>query len=202
MARSLWLQGVGSFMQGDHAKADALLTESLALSKEVGDKRGIADALVILAYTAFYQGGPDRMRELLDEALELHRAVGDRRGIALGLYGQGWLAIGQGDYVTAHHRHRESLAILLELGHQWFSILCIEGLAFSASQQAHFVLAARLWGIASALREAIGAPIPPLLELMYERVITNVRSQLGQEAYTLAWTEGRKMQPDEIYKLL
>src|SRR5205085_6171894 len=102
MARSLWLQALGSFMQGGHTKAHPLLTESPALSKELQDKRGTADALAILAYIAFHQGEPGRMRDLPDEALALRRAVGDRRGFALSLATS---AVCPGREIVGHGKH-------------------------------------------------------------------------------------------------
>lgn len=198
IARSLWLLAIGSFSLGDFAQAHALLTESYAISKELGDRRGMADALVIQAYVVFQQREQDKMHVLLEESMALHQAVGDRRGIALGLYGQGWLALHYGDYATARSYYRESLTILMELGHQWFSILCIEGLAYTASLQAQFSAAARLWGATKALREAIGAPASPTLTFIYERAISNVRNQLGEEQFATAWLEGQAMTSAQI----
>lgn len=193
IARSLWLLALGSFSQGDPTKAYSLLTESLALSRELDDKRGIADALVILGYVAFHQGEHARMRSLLEEALALHKAVGDRRGIALGLYGQGWLTLSQGDYVAARGLYEQSLAVLRELGHQWFIALCLEGLACAASAQTQLRWATRLWGAAEALRETLGAPVAPILSLMYEHIVVGVRAQLGEKVFAAAWAEGRAM---------
>jgi predicted ATPase/transcriptional regulator with XRE-family HTH domain len=201
IARSLWLLAIGSFSQGDATKALTLLTESHIISKELDDKRGIADALVIMAYIAFLQGEFGRMHSLLEEALTLHSSVGDRRGIALGLYGQGWLALSQSQYGTAYSRFQESLSILVALGHQWFTILCIEGLAYTASLTAPPTQAVRLWGAANALREMIRAPAPPFLGLMYERMVAKLQSQLADEAFETAWAEGRDMKPAHLLEI-
>jgi tetratricopeptide (TPR) repeat protein len=184
---------VGSLSQGDTPKAHALLLESQALSKELDDKRGIADTLVILAYIAFWRGEHERMRALLEEALTLHKAVGDRRGMALGLYGQGWLALSQGEYTLARSQFEESLTILMSLGHQWFAILCLEGLAATASAQGHLLHAARVWGAAAALRQRLRASAPPVLERTYERMVVKVRTQLGEEAFDTVWAQGQAM---------
>jgi hypothetical protein len=53
--------------------------------------------------------------------------------------------------------------------------------------------AAKLWGEAESLREAISAPIPPLERATYERSVSAIRSQLGEEKFTSAWAEGRSM---------
>jgi len=191
IARALWLLALRRYFQGEPTEAYALLTESLALAKELDDKGCMADALVVMAYITFFRGDHDAMQKLLDEAFALYRAVGDRRGRALCLYGQGWLALSRGNYAAAHACYEESLSILVELGHQWFSALCIEGLAYAASLQAQWVRSARLWSMAHALRERIGVAVPSILTVMYDRAIVQVRTQLGESDFTIAWAEGR-----------
>jgi len=53
--------------------------------------------------------------------------------------------------------------------------------------------AAQLWGTAEALRTTMGAPMPPVCRADYERVLATVRTQLGEQAFAVAWTQGRTM---------
>jgi hypothetical protein len=53
------------------------------------------------------------------------------------------------------------------------------------------VWAARLWGTAQALREAMGTSIPPVYRLGHERAVVKARAQGGNEAFARAWAEGR-----------
>jgi DNA-binding NarL/FixJ family response regulator len=53
--------------------------------------------------------------------------------------------------------------------------------------------AARLWGAAEAMREATGAPIPPVERADYERALASARAQLGEKTFAAAWEEGRTM---------
>ena len=69
-----------------------------------------------------------------------------------------------------------------------------QSLATSANSA---VWAAKLWGAAEALREAIGAPIPPLERPTYECAVTAIRTQLGEETFAAAWALGRSMTPDQ-----
>jgi len=61
-----------------------------------------------------------------------------------------------------------------------------------ASQGEH-EWAARLWGAAEALREAIGAPMPPVYRATYEQAVALARAQVGEEAFAAAWAEGLAM---------
>jgi hypothetical protein len=51
--------------------------------------------------------------------------------------------------------------------------------------------------VAEALREAIGAPLPPDERPDYEREVAHVRAQLDEAAFKAAWQEGRVMTLEE-----
>jgi predicted ATPase/DNA-binding NarL/FixJ family response regulator len=63
--------------QGDSERAIQLYEESLAFSRKVGDKRGIADNLLLLGIEMRYRGDLGKARELLEEGLVVAREVGD-----------------------------------------------------------------------------------------------------------------------------
>jgi hypothetical protein len=53
--------------------------------------------------------------------------------------------------------------------------------------------AARVFGAAEALREAIGAPVPPVERPDYDRAVAAARARLGEVAFSSGWAEGRAM---------
>jgi len=64
------------------ATARSLFEESLAMNRELGNKRGIAISLMELASTLFVsQGDPATVRSRLQEALALFKEVGDKEGL-------------------------------------------------------------------------------------------------------------------------
>jgi DNA-binding NarL/FixJ family response regulator len=50
---------------------------------------------------------------------------------------------------------------------------------------------------AQALREAIGTPLPSLLQARHKKTIASVRTQLGERVFDAAWAEGRTMTPEK-----
>jgi DNA-binding CsgD family transcriptional regulator len=58
--------------------------------------------------------------------------------------------------------------------------------------------AIQLWGAAQSLRQAIGAPIPPVDRATYERCMATARAQLGEKAFAKAWAEGQTMILEQI----
>ena len=63
----------------------ALNEESLSLYESLGDKAGMALALINLGDVAHKQGDKERAAVLYEEALALHRELGNERGAARAL---------------------------------------------------------------------------------------------------------------------
>jgi hypothetical protein len=61
--------------------------------------------------------------------------------------------------------------------------------------------AARLWGAASAWREVNNEPLSLVYERDYAPSITQARTQLGEEAYSSAWSEGHALSPEQAIAL-
>ncbi len=70
---------------------------------------------------------------------------------------------------------------------------CLEGLAGVALARGHHDRAGRLLAAADALREAIGTPRWPVDQAGYARDLAAVRTALGEDSFTAAWTAGRAM---------
>jgi DNA-binding NarL/FixJ family response regulator len=60
------------------------------------------------------------------------------------------------------------------------------------------VWAARLWGTAEALREAIGAPLPTIYRAKHAQAVAAAHNQLGEQAIASAWGEGRTMTLEQV----
>ena len=139
------------------------------------------------------QGDHDQARILLDESLVIGRDLGDKRGITNSLVHLGWLAQAQGDHPLARAFVKESLAISQELGDRSLIADALEVSAKSALTARETHRAARLLGAAHALREAIGAPLPPSDRTEHDDDVRAVRTALGDRAFTALWDEGQTM---------
>ncbi|MDQ5827680.1 MAG: NB-ARC domain-containing protein, partial [Chloroflexota bacterium] len=83
-ARAKVLVGAGrlAWFQGELARANSLLKESLSLYQDLGDDAGAAFALLVLGRTAVSQGDRGRGQTLVEESLALFRQQGNMWGIA------------------------------------------------------------------------------------------------------------------------
>ena len=128
-ARALLAAGRLAFNQSDYEQGEALTQESLALFRELGDKRGIALSLNRLGVAAWRRGDFRSARVLLEEDLTLFREMGDRDRVAWSLFMHGLLDTKQGEYAGASSRFEKSLALFRELGNK-------RGIAASLTQLA------------------------------------------------------------------
>jgi predicted ATPase/class 3 adenylate cyclase/DNA-binding XRE family transcriptional regulator len=101
-------------MQGDYPGAQALLAESLALARGLGDKPGIATALDLLGFMATAQGHYRQVLEFLEESRALFQELGDMGAIAVTLIRLGEVMSLQGDYARAVALCQESLTLAQE----------------------------------------------------------------------------------------
>ncbi len=76
--------------QGDQAGSGHFYAEALALRRELGDKRGIAEALYNSGFPHFHARSTYRAAfAFFTEALEIYRELGDQRGVGRCLWGLG-----------------------------------------------------------------------------------------------------------------
>jgi non-specific serine/threonine protein kinase len=197
IASSFHNLGAVALDQGDYGAARTFSEESLAMWRELGGKGGIAFSLWCLGRDAHARGDYSAARAFLEESLVICREEGDRQGIAANLVHLGTAASDQRDYGAAWGFFREGLAICWELGYKREIVKYLEGFAVMAIGQGQTERAARLFGTAVGLREAMGAPLPPADRAELDRAVAAVRTALGEEAFAAAWAEGRALAPEE-----
>jgi predicted ATPase/class 3 adenylate cyclase len=135
-AKALYSAAALACLLGEYEAARALLEESRAIFRELGEKGGIASSLHPLGDLARDQGDYGRARALLEETLAIWRELGDKRGIAFSLMGLGRAAQEQGEYGAARALLEESLAISRELGNKGGIASSLHSLGTLARDQA------------------------------------------------------------------
>jgi predicted ATPase/DNA-binding SARP family transcriptional activator/Tfp pilus assembly protein PilF len=145
-ARADALHGAGTlaYMQGDYVAAHSQYEESLAIRRELGDRKGIAGSVNNLGLIAKEQGDYALARSRYEESLAIQRELGERSGIANSLTNLGNVAKEQGDYVSARSLHEESLAIQGELGNRLGIAASLGNLGNVACSQGDYALARAL----------------------------------------------------------
>jgi predicted ATPase/DNA-binding CsgD family transcriptional regulator len=183
--------------QGDLARVHTLLEEDLTLCREVGHKDGTASTLGLLGQVFLQQGNTVKARMLLEESEALMREIGFRQAIAVSLSLLGRMYALEGDYAAARAFYAKRLAIGIDAGDKLDIAFFLEGLADVVAAQGEPAWAARLWGAAEALRDAISAPLPPVYRADYDRSVAAASTRLGEKAFAAVWAEGRTMTPEQ-----
>ena len=146
-----------------------------------------------LGRVLFRQGDYPTANALLKESLAMWRELGDRQNIAMALVNLGFVACSQEEYQSAAAYVAESLTIRQELEDKRGIAYALEGFAWLAAARGSGARAARLFGAAEVLRDALGARLPPADRPYYDRMIGAARSAIGDDQFSVAWGEGRAM---------
>ncbi len=208
-SRLLYLAEMAFCSHGDPATVRPLIEESLTLARQQGYTHEVVYGLTFLGWVELSQGNVPLARSLIEKTIALSREMGLPPG---GVWVLGpevvskvaaeqvvKRAVAQGDYVTARAHLEEGVTLARELNAKLAMAAYLDGLASVAATQGALTWAARLWGAAQSLREASGRHLAPDLYtgFVYEQAIPTIRSQLGEEALSLAWAEGRTMTPEQ-----
>ena len=189
----------------DLVPVQAAFEESLAIRRELGDKGGIATGLTNVGLMAAHSGDYRRAWSLLEEGLSLYNELGDKEGRAYTIRHLGFTAHSQGDFKRAETLLRESLMLFWEQGNKRVVAECLAELAaITGAQRQHQESArraARLFGAAQALYEALGAAVWDINRPLFDRDLATARAQLDEEIWQNAYQEGQALTIDEAIEL-
>jgi tetratricopeptide (TPR) repeat protein len=184
-----------AILDEDPARAEALLAESHTIEqREHTDPDTVGWTLNHLGHAAQLRGNYQRAAELHQESLAIFRTVGDRNyGLLWVYHGLGETALGLGRLDEAARWLAQGLALSQSLGDQASIAWCLAGLGSAAALDEQPERAARLWGAAERLRQAIGCRPAPAARATYEQALALARAQLGEEGFAAAWAAGQAL---------
>jgi tetratricopeptide (TPR) repeat protein len=185
--------------QGDLAHAHALLEESFALfARELSDKESIAYCLYLSGLLTLSEGDTASAHSQVEQAVALFKEMRQQHGTTVSLYALAQVATAQGDYASSQALYQEGIEVARKAGDRRTVAFGLEGLASVVAVQGELAWAARLWGVAEALRETTGAPLPPIERVPYERAVAAACAQLGEMPFAVSWAEGRLMTSEQV----
>jgi predicted ATPase/DNA-binding CsgD family transcriptional regulator len=196
---SLLTLAIAATLRADYEQAEKLYTEGLNLARELDSAYARFLYLVNWGWTSLLQGDPERATAIIEEAVELAR---ERRRGFMGLLSRpldtlGWAALLGGELERAKAQFEENLTLSRELGDKATLSMSLEGLGCVAGAEGEAVRAARLFGAAETLMEAIDYRLVPQERAVLEPYRASVRPRLGEGAWEEALAQGRAMGLDE-----
>jgi tetratricopeptide (TPR) repeat protein len=179
--------------QGEYAEAEARAREAVDLLRARGSREGLCFSLIHLAIALRWRGDWAAAHDLHEQSLVTARELGTPWEIGTALREIGLAECDEGHADLALRHLAEAMTVLHGLGDRPGVIESLEGLAGVAAATAAPRRAARLWGAAHALQQAMGGARSAHQQIIYERQVQPARSILTAEAFDQAWDEGRAM---------
>jgi non-specific serine/threonine protein kinase len=193
VAEVLVVLGLTAFAEGGHVAAGKWFQEAAEIRATASQ-----DAAVGLAATALALGDHARAREIREEALELIRDTG--RGSTQEVSWHDLLAniaLGEGDLDQADRLLRGGLELHeLNSPRSWIPAR-VAGFARIALARGDPERAALLLGASDAMREHLGISVIPLEWPRPAETIAYARAALGDDAFSVAWSAGRALSPEQ-----
>jgi predicted ATPase/DNA-binding SARP family transcriptional activator/DNA-binding CsgD family transcriptional regulator len=179
----------------DFVAGPAYIAEALRLFRQIDDPVGLARTLNALGETARQEGDYTGAAALFDECLTLDRLTGNLAGLALRLMNMGFVLLRQEDAAHAAMLLRESLELSQRLENMILVANCLDGLAASALLSGRPLVAARLFGSADAVYDAIrtARDADPPQQIDYQYYLARTHAVLDAEAFAAAWSAGRTL---------
>ena len=165
----------------------------MTLWRSIGDSAWTARIASQLGITHRLAGNAEQAQHFLAISRELHTQLGDRFALAVVTSHSGHLAFDGGDVKRAIALYAEALNGFESVGDPEGVVEAIEWLAVTASTRGDAVRALRLFGAASAAREALH--LPPRLESDEKRVAPRIDEAMkaAPTNATTALAEGRAL---------
>jgi tetratricopeptide (TPR) repeat protein len=145
-----------AYRQSDYPATTSFAGESLTIYREVGDKQGVASALIKLGNAATEVGDYATASGFLEEALMTWRELEDKHGTARALISLGWVALRAGNYPLAKARLVDALGLSRDLGDTRSIGFELAGLGEVALRQGDYTRATQLVEESLELRRQLG----------------------------------------------
>lgn len=189
-----------SLREGDLALAQARYQESLQIVQALKDKYCTSHTLESLARVEIGKGNYDQAASFALQALNLAEQVGSKQRIAQVQRTLG-LAMRSTDPLGAEQMLRSSLTMSNKLGNKIEIADSLEALAKLNLLSKSFERTTMLFGAVSVLREAISFSMTPAERSESDLCLSTLRTELGNEAFTTVWEEGRALSLEQAIKL-
>jgi tetratricopeptide (TPR) repeat protein len=176
-----------------YEEANGQYEEAIAIFRDFDDRPGLAYALNAYSIVLRAGGEHERASDAQEAALALCYETGEVSRQSMLLSGLAYAAYLRGDYEHARDVALASLRQRMDLGLRLWFLVGLAGLAGPLGKLGRPQEAARLLGASAAMLETMGMPYPPSDRDEVALYVTDIRSQLDEEAFAAAWAEGQAM---------
>ena len=188
----LQMTGFVAWLAGDLDRAEPLLDRALRGYAALSDGENVSSTRVHLAAVALYRGDLARARWLAEAALSHFTELDFKEGIAWAMDITGRIALAGGQRRKALSSLLASLGVHWEVGDRWRQASVLDALA-AANLADDPVRAAHLIGLATALRDELGVPVPAVERAERSRTEAALAGRLTQQQRYAAFVQASAM---------
>ena len=191
--RSIWETDVlcalaeNAIAQGNFSTARLHLQAAFILLETSENKWLQALVWYFRGFLAYYEGDAEEAAVLLGEATALARKGQFKPDLARSLVALGRVKRLLGEVILGSKLLLEGLDLFRKLGNKLGIAIAIDELAAVSALQGEGVQAVMLLSTTHALREVMGAPLPPVDNNAFDSAVAACRTQLGETAFAAAW---------------
>jgi tetratricopeptide (TPR) repeat protein len=164
----------------DLPQATALLEQSVALWRALGEPRGLAHALCDWGVALYNQGNVANARARLEESIAAFRQMGEKQGLVVALFWHGNMTSLQGDFTTARASAEESIRLGRDVGDVSNIAASTSVLGYIAFRQGEYAAAQSLVEEALRLYREVGEKLGIALLLGVVGSIAYLQAQYDQ----------------------
>ena len=179
--------------EGNHQAARAHFDIARTIGEKLRSERVLAMAASGLGSLAADEGDFVTAREAKERSLVAFRSLGDQWVVALVTGSLGKVCFVTGDYAAARGFVREALRLGRDLGNKWAVPYALEGLADICAVENHARKAVRLYGAASAQREALALAFSPTERTSYQKALGRLQELVPGGTFDDEWKKGRSL---------
>lgn len=171
-------------------EAEAHALASLQILEQLGNRADQTYPLATLAQVALRNGKIGEARDHLQRMNVLARENDEKPQIALALRLLALTSLQEGDLSSASMLCAQALSMQLDMRSRFGVASSLEAVAQLCVQLGRPAHAAQFLGAATAIRASIDRPRPPFAERLAAQSIEVSLSQMGRQAFDLAWQRG------------
>ncbi|HEU0244959.1 MAG TPA: tetratricopeptide repeat protein [Candidatus Limnocylindrales bacterium] len=164
--------------EAERGVAREIINESLALNRELGNDRGLADALWGLGVLYYFANDNEPAADAFEQARVLYHRLGERTQEAWALHQLGSARLKLGQLEIARPLLREGLRLFEAAGDVSAMTLLLDDLAAVAAAEGDVPRGARLQGLSIRLQASTGAALAGVVQWRFEELTRPDASRL------------------------
>jgi len=149
---------------------------------------------------AFYESDNEQSADLLTQSTLMARKGDFKSDLARSLITQGRVRIRQGEVELAAQQVREGLSLFYGFRNKLGVAFALEVLAHESAAQGENIQTVLRLATANSIREAIGAPLPPIDRQENSSLVDACRAQLGEKIFNEIWASAIKKPFEELVR--